>query len=105
MLAMWPAGRASGDDAAMIVAGYVAAVDGAPLWAIDQAAEKFMKGKVPGVNKAFAPSAPMLAEQIAEETRLHRTELDKITLALEAEEHTAPMTPNLSSRYRREDAA
>jgi hypothetical protein len=85
MLAGYSSARATGADAAAIVAQYVSVLSDLPLWAIERTCEAFARGRIAGQHRAFAPSSPLLWQKTHD---LHVAALlderEAITAALEA---------------------
>lgn len=70
--------REKGADAELIAAAYMSALSDLPPWAVEEAARRFVTGRVPDRNNAFAPSSAeihivaraVIAEEYAKEYKL-----------------------------------
>jgi hypothetical protein len=64
MLLSFPSGRATGEEARIVVAAYVNAVSDQPPWAVNEAAKKWSRGEAGG-KPTFPPSSAEL-HQVAD---------------------------------------
>lgn len=87
----FPGERLSRDEAGMRADGYMIALEGLPLWAVEQAAKWWLRGERGDgrENYAFAPSPPQfrqLAEKATLSARARRYEAIKVLQAREQRE-------------------
>lgn len=53
-----------GDEPKLVLVAYLAALDGYPLWAIEQAVQHFLRGEVAGQSDKFCPRPPELVAAV-----------------------------------------
>jgi hypothetical protein len=85
MMLSYPSGRASGDEAAAVVAAYVNALSDLPPWAITEAVNRFIRGHVPAANAAFAPSGAEIHQEARKVVTPLLAELRTLDRLLEGE--------------------
>ncbi len=56
----------AGSDPKTALTGYLIALQNRPLWAIEEAVKRFLRGEVAGASKKFCPRPPELAEIVAD---------------------------------------
>lgn len=97
MMLSIPSGRASGDEAAAIVAAYVNAVSDLPPWAVTAAANRFIRGQVKSANPAFPPSGAELHVEADKELvplRAEKMRLERMLTAVVANRKIPPNDRN-----------
>lgn len=78
LMLSYPSSRASGDEAKAIIAAYEYALADLPTWAVAEAVQRFIRGKVAGANAAFAPSSAEVRTEAEKATKPITDERDKL---------------------------
>lgn len=72
------------DDPELVVNGYISILSGLPLWALDQACNDFLKGRVPD-HKTFAPTCDQIAARARSLVSRFESEIAAIDKIVRAE--------------------
>lgn len=94
MMLSIPSGRASGEEAAAIIAAYVNALADLPSWAVSLAANRFIRGQVKTANPAFPPSGAEVHLEAEKELVPLRAEKIKLERMLSAVVPNRVIPPN-----------
>lgn len=93
LLAPYDFGKVSREEAAVVIAGYVHALDDVPVWATAEAASRWAKGLVPGQRKGYRPTPDELrlaAADVAKPFQEDRARLHRVLTAPVAAEIVPP---------------
>lgn len=90
LLMAYPSMRMTADESRMTAKMFVKALEDQPLWAIQQACSKWMRGEIQKGNPAFPPSAPELRALAVAQAIDARTQHTKVERILSANVYRLP---------------
>lgn len=90
-----------GDDKALVLKGYLIALQGYPEWAIANTVRAFVRGLVPGASTSFCPRAPELSKAVRGELQHVYDELERDRIAAERRAYE-PVNPRRTQAPERE---
>lgn len=95
LLAGFGAARATGDEAKVVVAQYVAELKDLPLWTIEAGCHALARGQVAGQSLDFPPSTARVRQSCEEFAHKVRSERLELSAALQAKSSPPLIDPNM----------